>query len=65
MSSLDADLRSAFRAASAAYLDAEQNTAEQSDAKALVGVIVGAVLERHDWVGAKVRERKFNARYGI
>jgi hypothetical protein len=27
--------------------------------------LVGAVIERHDFIGAKVRERKFNARYRV
>jgi hypothetical protein len=54
----------AFRAASATFNDAH-DAAEQSDAKALIGVVVEAILTRHDWVGAKVRERKFDQRYRV
>jgi hypothetical protein len=60
---IDSDLSSAFRAASAAYINAEQNTAEQTNAQSLVGLVVAAVLDRHDWVGSQVRERLFSQRY--
>lgn len=62
LSSIDPDLRAGFRSAAATF-NAAQDSAEQSDAKALIGIVVGAVLDRHDFVGAQVRERKFSQRY--
>jgi hypothetical protein len=62
---IDNDLRSAFCAGSAAF-NAAQDSAEQTTARTLVGLVVRAILERHDkFIGAKVREQALNVRYGV
>lgn len=59
---IDPDLRAAFRVASSAFGEA-QDSAEQTDARALVGVVVDSILRRHDFIGARVRERQHHQRY--
>ena len=60
---IDNDLRNAIVASSAAFARAE-NEQEQTTARALVGVVVSAILARHeDFIGAKVHARIARERY--
>ncbi len=53
---LDADLCGMLFSTAASF-NAAQVDAEQSNQRALLGLVVTAVLERHKWLEAKVRER--------
>lgn len=53
---LDADLRGMLFATAAAF-NAAQTDAEQTNQRALLGLVVTAVLSRHKWLESKVRER--------
>jgi hypothetical protein len=55
-------LRASFLYASAGFSQAE-NESEQVAARTLVGLVVNAIIDRHDFVGAKVRERLFSQRF--
>jgi hypothetical protein len=60
------DLRAAFGLASSAFIDAANDSAAQSSAKALLSVVLSAILQRHDaFIGAPVRERLHRQRYAV
>jgi hypothetical protein len=59
---LDRDLRGALFATSGHFNMAETQE-EQTSARAAVGAVVAAVLDRHPWLEAKVREAKLRERY--
>jgi hypothetical protein len=62
LSDIDPDLRAGFKAASAAF-NAAKDATEQGDALSLIGIVTSAILKRHDFIGARVRERKFDQRW--
>jgi hypothetical protein len=65
LADFDADLRNAFCAGTAAFVEA-QNAAEQVTARTLVGLVVTAIIQRHDkFIGATVRQRALSARYDV
>jgi hypothetical protein len=52
--------------AASAHFAAAQTSLEQTDQRQLVGVVVDAILRRHDdFIGAKVKEHLHNQRYGV
>jgi hypothetical protein len=62
LSDLTPSLRSSFLYASSAFSQAADE-AEQVTARTLVGLVVNEIIDRHDFVGAKVRERLFAQRF--
>lgn len=61
---IDKDLRMAFATSSAAFSEAE-NAEEQASARTLIGLAVEAVLQRHEFLAARVRENKWRARWEV
>jgi hypothetical protein len=59
---LDHDLHGALFRTAGAFNMAE-GAEEQSSARAALGAVVAAVLDRHPWLEAKVREAKLRERY--
>jgi hypothetical protein len=64
LADIDRDLRTAF-CASSAHFAAAQTSIEQTDQRALVGVVVDSIIRRHDFVGAQVKRRLHNVRFGV
>jgi hypothetical protein len=64
LSDLDEDLRAALVSSSSAFSAAE-NEEEQTTQRKIIGIIVDAVLRRHEWLSAKVRDAKRNERFGV
>jgi hypothetical protein len=64
LSEIDSSLRNAIVSASASFSAAE-NEQEQSSAKLLVGLVIDAVLRRHQFLTSKVREQKFKERWQV
>lgn len=62
LSVIDQDLRRAISVSSAAF-NAAQTGEEQSDQRAVIGVVVDAVLRRHDFLSARVKEARLRERY--
>jgi hypothetical protein len=60
---IDRDLRASFNLASAAYVDAAEDAEEQSNAKALLGIVVAAIMRRHSFVGDAVKQQQHHQRY--
>jgi hypothetical protein len=62
LADLDRDLRMAIVSTGAAFTAATSDE-EQAGQKAALAAVVDAVLRRHDFIGAKVRERITTQRY--
>jgi hypothetical protein len=65
LSDIETSLRSAFIASVSAFAEAAQVPEEQVTARTLIGLVTDAILQRHKFLGAKVRERLFNLRHDV
>jgi hypothetical protein len=63
LSDIDADLRGAVVTSAASFAAAESDL-EQTQQREIIGFVIDAVLRRHQWLTARVREAKQNERYG-
>jgi hypothetical protein len=64
LSELDVDLRTAIVSTSAAFAAAIWDV-EQTEQRAIVGCVVDAILRRHQFLTAKVKEAKTRERYDV
>jgi hypothetical protein len=62
ISEIDADLRGAVTTSAASFAAAE-TALEQSEQRAVIGVLMDAILRRHQFLTASVREAKKRERY--
>jgi hypothetical protein len=60
---IDRDLRASFNLASSAFVDAATDAEEQSNAKALLSVVVQAILRRHSFIGDAVKRQQHHQRF--
>jgi hypothetical protein len=64
LSDIDADLRGAIVTTSASFAAAITDI-EQSEQRALIGFVTDAVLRRHEFLSARVKEAKQRERYDV
>jgi hypothetical protein len=64
LADIDKDLRDAVVTSSAGFSAAE-NDSEQVEQRAIIGLVMDAVMRRHEFVSTRVKAAKQNERYGV
>jgi hypothetical protein len=62
---VDEGLAVAFRRATAAFIDADQDASEQNTARATISALVRSILAQNGVVADGVRRQKFRERFGV